>query len=96
MFAREIRLGTRSKLGAVVLALVLLGVLGVFLTFGLVLLIGLAAAGLVLGLGTALLRRLTGRPAPNARVGSRQGLDPAREISPPDQKSDHVGESPRD
>lgn len=83
MFARELRVSMGSKLGAVVLGTALLVVVGVFLAFGFVLLLGLAAAGLLLGIGAALFRRLTGRPPQQSRVTSRHGLDPALEVAPP-------------
>lgn len=75
---------TGSKLGALLLGIVLLLAVGVFLAFGFVLLLGLAAAGLILGTGAALLRRLSGRAAaqPDARQG-RGDLDPSLEVSPP-------------
>lgn len=73
-----------GKLGAVVAGTALLVVVGVFLAFGFVLLLGLAAAGLLLGIGAALLRRLTGRPlAQRDAVRPRHGLDPSLEVKPP-------------
>lgn len=84
MFAREIRLSTKTKLAAVALGAVLIVVVGVFLAFGLLLLMGLAVAGLILGVGVALYRGLTGRaPAPRGQVYPRTGLDPALEVNPP-------------
>ncbi len=84
MFARELRVSMGSKLGAVVLGTALLVVVGVFLAFGFVLLLGLAAAGLLLGIGAALFRRLTGQaPAPRGQVRSHNGLDPALEVKAP-------------
>ncbi|MEO7646826.1 MAG: hypothetical protein ABIV11_01130 [Gemmatimonadaceae bacterium] len=74
---------TGNKLGAVVFGTVLLVVVGAFLAFGFVLLLGLAAAGLLLGTAAALYRRLTGRPQPPRHVGPRHGLDPSLEIAPP-------------
>jgi hypothetical protein len=84
MYIRELRSSLGGKLGAVVAGTVLLVVVGVFLAFGFVLLLGMAAAGLVLGLGAALLRRLTGRPpAQRDVVRPRHGLDPSLEVKPP-------------
>ncbi|MGK2934368.1 MAG: hypothetical protein ACSLFE_03885 [Gemmatimonadaceae bacterium] len=84
MYVREFRSSLGGKLGAVVAGAVLLVVVGVFLAFGFVLLLALAAAGLLLGVGTALLRRLTGRgPAPLDAAGPRHGLDPSLEVKPP-------------
>lgn len=66
------------------LGVVLLLAVVVFLAFGFVLLLGLAAAGLLLGAGAALFRRLSGRPAVQPEVRqSRHGLDPSLEVSPP-------------
>ena len=62
MYVREFRSSMGGKLGAIVAGTALLVLVGVFLAFGFVLLIGLAVAGLILGIGGALLRRLTGRP----------------------------------
>jgi hypothetical protein len=85
----QYRRTTGGKLAALLLGFVLLlGVL-VFLVFGFVLVLALAAAGLILGGGAALLRRLSGRPAvPDARPG-RYDLDPAREVSPPPRSLDN-------
>ena len=84
IYVREFRSSMGGKLGAVVAGAVLLVLVGIFLAFGLVLLVGMAAVGLVLGLGTALLRRLTGR-SPRRQEAVRQGheLDPALEVQPP-------------
>lgn len=81
MYVREFRSG---KVGAIVAGTVLLLLVGVFLAFGFVLLIGLAAAGLVLGIGGALLRRLTGRQLiPRNELRPRHDLDPTLEVKPP-------------
>lgn len=84
MYVRVVRSSVGGKLGAVVAGTVLLVLVGVFLTFGFVLLLALAAAGLVLGIGGALLRRLTGRaPIPHDELALRHDLDPALEVRPP-------------
>jgi hypothetical protein len=84
MYVREFRSSMGGKLGAILAGTVLLVLVGVFLAFGFVLLIGLAAAGLILGIGGALLRRLTGRPAiPLNELRQRHDLDPALEVKPP-------------
>lgn len=84
IYIREFSSGTRGKLGAVVAGTVLLIVVGVFLAFGFLLLLGLAAAGLLVGIAAALLRRLTGRNrVPRDALRPRHGLDPAREVEPP-------------
>lgn len=85
----EYRRTTGGKLAALILGIVVLLALFVFLAFGFVLVLGLAAAGLILGTGAALLRRLSGRPAlrPDAQE-ARHGLDPSLEVSPPPRTPD--------
>lgn len=84
IYVREFRSGMGGKLGAVVAGAALLVFVGVFLAFGFVLLTGLAAVGLVLGIGGALLRRLTGRPpATRSELRARHDLDPTLEVKPP-------------
>lgn len=84
MYVREFRSSMGGKLGAVVAGAVLLLLVGVFLAFGFVLLLALAAAGLVLGIGGALLRRLTGRaPVRHDELRPRHDLDPSLEVKPP-------------
>lgn len=94
MFARELRLSTGNKVAAILAGTVLLVVVGVFLAFGFVLLLGLAVAGLLLGTGAALFRRLTGRPPRQSHVASRHGLDPALEIAPPPDSSPQRRQEP--
>jgi len=97
MFARELRMSSGNKLGAIVLGSVLLVVIGVFLAFGFVLLLGLAVAGLLLGIGAALLSRLTGRPRRQPPLQSRHGLDPALEVAPPpDASTQQIHPLPRE
>lgn len=84
MFVREFRSSTGGKLGAIVAGAVLLLVLGVFLAFGFILLLGIVAAGLLLGVVAALRRRVMGGgAAPLDGAGSRHGLDPGLEVMPP-------------
>lgn len=84
IYVRGFSSGTSGRLGAVVAGVVLLIVVGLFLAFGFLLLLGLAAAGLLLGIGAALLRRLTGRTrVPRAGLRSKHGLDPTLEVEPP-------------
>ncbi len=84
MYVREFRSSMGGKAGPIVAGTALLLVVGAFLAFGFVLLLALAAAGLVLGIGAALLRRLAGRP-PTRRDSVRpgHGLDPTLEVQPP-------------
>ena len=84
IYVREFRSSMGGKLGAVVAGAVLLVLVGIFLAFGFVLLVGMAAVGLLLGLGTALLRRLTGRAPAQQEIARRtHGLDPSLEVKPP-------------
>ena len=80
----QYRRATGSKLAALILGVVVFLAVLVFLAFGFVLVLGLAAAGVILGAGAALFRRLSGRPAVlhDARA-ARHNLDPSREVSPP-------------
>ncbi len=88
MFAREVRVGAGGKVAAIVLGAALLAVVAIFLAFGFVLLIGLAVAGLLLGVSAAAYRALTGRRRVQRARGqdenavSRHGLDPSREVLP--------------
>lgn len=80
----QYRKTTGGKLAALVLGVVLLLAVFVFLAFGFVLVLGVAAAGLILGAGAALLRRLRGQPAvPSEMREGRHDLDPSLEVSPP-------------
>lgn len=84
IYVRGFSLGTSGKLGAVVAGTVLLIIVGFFLAFGFLLLLGLAAAGLLLGIGAALVRGLTGRTrVPRDALRPRHGLDPALEVESP-------------
>ena len=99
IYVREFRSSLGGKLGAVVAGTVLLVVVGVILAFGFLLFVGMAAAGLLLGLGATLLRRLTGRPpARRDAVRPGHGLDPSLEVSPPppleSPAADRMGDSP--
>ncbi|MDQ3811876.1 MAG: hypothetical protein M3336_16460 [Chloroflexota bacterium] len=71
-----------SALALAVAALVLGGVL---LTFGLLLLVGLAAVGAAIGAGFALYHKLTGRVPRVLQYRRRASdLDPALEVFPPE------------
>jgi len=95
MFAREVRLTTGNKFAVIALGAVLLVIIGVFLAFGFLLVVGLTAAGLLLGAGAALYRRLTGQPTVmRSQMRSQHGLDPALEVAPPPaapERQDRVG-----
>lgn len=84
IYVREFRSSMGGKLGAVVTGAVLLVLVGIFLAFGFVLLVGMAAVGLLVGVGAALLRRLTGRGRTQQEIlPARHGLDPSLEVKPP-------------
>lgn len=94
MFAREIRLSTGNKVAAILAGAVLIAIVGVFLAVGFVLVIGLAVAGLVLGMVVALLRFFSGRGKRPPPLASRHDLDPALEIAPPSRSSEPVRPRP--
>jgi hypothetical protein len=79
---RTYRLTLRSKIAVTVVTLLVLGAGALLLAFGLALLAGVAAAGVVLGAGTALWRRLRGPrvPLPPGTRQGRAGLDPSKEV----------------
>ena len=81
---RSFQLTPRSRASAIALAVAILVLGGVFVVFGLVLLVGLAAVGTVLGTGIMLYQRLTGRLPRFLRreTTARRSLDPSREIFP--------------
>ena len=81
---RSFQISTRSRAGAIALAVAVVALGGVFIVFGLVLLVVLAAAGTALAAGVGLYRRLTGRWPRFLRQGEarRTALDPALEVQP--------------
>lgn len=83
VMATGYRITTTSKIGAIAAGVVLLAVLGFFLAFGFVLVSGLVVAGMILGLGAAIRRRMTGRaPDDHKPRIARYDLDPAKEVRP--------------
>jgi hypothetical protein len=87
----------RSRAGAIAFAIAVLAIGGVFIVFGLVLLLALAAAGTVLGAGILLYRRLTGRlprflrpAAPASSRSAEMGLEVF-----PDDAADSPRQHPR-
>ena len=86
---RGVHITTRSKAGALALAIAVIALGGVFVVFGLVLLLSLAAVGMVIGAGVMAYRKLTGRwprslrpqPAPT------RTLDPSQEVFPSPRRS---------
>jgi hypothetical protein len=83
MMLRIYGLNVRSRPAAIALAATALAVGAVFVAFGIVLLIGLAAVGTVVGTGVLLVRSLTGRGG-GQRHAPRQAaeLDPSLEVFP--------------
>jgi hypothetical protein len=80
---RTYQLTTRNKVAVALVTLVALGAGALLLAFGLALLAALAAAGVALGTGAALWRRLRGhssRLPPSAPTDVHAGLDPAKEV----------------
>lgn len=91
MYVRQFRAHVGNRVGALLLGAVLLVAAGIFLTFGILLIVGLMAAGLLLGLGTALYRRVMTAPPPAAPSQRRRDeLDPALEILPRPRAGDVV------
>lgn len=83
---RSLQISTRSRASAIALAIAIIALGGVFLVFGLVLLVSLAAVGTVLGAGLMAYHRLTGRWPRFLRQSAapRRTLDPTREVFPED------------
>src|SRR5919202_3206496 len=87
------RLNIRGRAAAIALGGVALVVGGVLLVLGAALLLGVLAAGTVLGAGVLAYRRLTGRHWPTPRKASpRRGLDPALEVFPDDAARRRLGD----
>jgi hypothetical protein len=80
MEIRSYRLVVRNKPAAIALAGVVVLVGGALLAMGLALLAGLVVAGVVVGMGAALLRRLRGRDTLTQGAAARAELDPANEV----------------
>ena len=78
-------LTVQNRAGAIALGIAALMVGGVFLIFGLALLVAVAVVGMTLGAGVILYRRLTGRGALLAdTMPPSTRLDPAKEVFPAD------------
>jgi hypothetical protein len=80
METRSYRLVVRNKPAVIALAGVVVLVGGALLAMGLALLAGLVVAGVVVGTGAALVRRLRGRDTLPRGVGAHAELDPADEV----------------
>jgi hypothetical protein len=86
MIVRAYGFNVRNRPATIALAAVALSLGAVFLAFGIVLLLGLAAVGAVIGTGAFLVRSLTRRrfgPVSGSRADHE--LDPALEVFPVDQ-----------
>lgn len=81
---RSVHITTRSKAGAIALAIAVIALGGVFVVFGLVLLLSLAAVGTVIGAGVMAYHKLTGRwpRSLRAQPAQKQTLDPSQEVFP--------------
>lgn len=80
---RLYRLDVRNRPAAIALAAAALALGAVFVAFGIILLLALAAVGTVIGSGVLLYRALTGRKAERLRTpGLHHDLDPSLEVAP--------------
>ena len=84
MMIRIYGLEVRSRPAAIALAAAAVAVGAVFVAFGIVLLLGLAAVGTVLGAGVLAFRGLTGRGAGRVHPRRQVDLDPTLEVFPTD------------
>ncbi len=76
-------ISVRNRPAAIALAAVALAVGAVFVAFGIVLLLGLAAVGTAIGTGVLLYRALTGRSVDRLRRPEPPSdLDPSLEVFP--------------
>jgi hypothetical protein len=74
-------ISTRNRPAAIALGALALGVGAIFLAFGIVLLLGLAAVGTLVGAGVVLYRAVTGRRVDRLRPPPTE-LDPSLEVFP--------------
>src|SRR5688500_17865332 len=89
---KVVTVAPRSRVAFWTMAVAAVAVGGVLVVLGLTLLLGLIAAATVLGIGTVLVRRLTGRSRSGTSAVEaamrhaqmqRHGLDPSKEVFPP-------------
>ncbi len=83
MIVRIQGINIRNRPAAIALAAAALGAGFVLLAFGIVLLLGVAAIGTVIGGGIMVFRAITGRGRPRLDA-SHEGLDPTLEVFPAD------------
>jgi hypothetical protein len=88
MQVRIYRVGSKNRLATIALVAAALAMGAVLIAFGLVLLLGLAAAGVVVGSGLMIFRRLTGRGPVIQRWSARESLDPSLEVFPGELRGD--------
>ena len=82
MHVRVYRFGTRNRAATIALVAAALAIGAVFVAFGLMLLLALAAAGTVMGTGAVIYYRLFGRTPSLQPWQTREQLDPALEVFP--------------
>jgi hypothetical protein len=82
MQVRVYRIGSRNRLATIGLIAAALAVGAVLIAFGLVLLLGLAAASVLVGSGLMIYHRLTGRGPEIQTWRAREELDPSLEVFP--------------
>ena len=88
MQVRIYRVGSGNRLATIALVAAALAMGAVLIAFGLVLLLGLAAAGVVVGSGLVIYRRLTGRGPLIQRWSAGEALDPSLEVLPGELRGD--------
>jgi hypothetical protein len=88
MEIRSYRLTVRNKPAAIALAGVAVIVGGALLAMGLAVIAGLVVAGVVVGTGAMLFRRLQGRAELPRRSAAHAELDPAKEVFLPGHRGD--------
>jgi hypothetical protein len=88
MIVRIHGISVRSRPAAIALAAAALAAGAVFIAFGIILLVGLAAIGTAVGAGIVLVRALTGRRGSRLHGGGAHSeLDPALEVFPIDHEA---------
>jgi hypothetical protein len=90
MMIRIYGLSVRSRPAAIALAAAALAVGAVVIAFGIVLLLGLAVVGTIVGAGVLAFRALTGRGGARLRPPQPElDLDPSLEVLPADRPPPH-------
>jgi hypothetical protein len=94
MHVRVYRFGTKNRAATVALIAAALAIGAVFVALGLMLLLAIAAAGAVIGVGAMIYYRLTGR-RPALQRSTQQRLDPTLEVFSSKNAELAAGESER-